>query len=331
MAPKTPKHRPFTRRQQRQNARFLAALRRTGNVRLACRELGVHRACYTKRRAKCAAFATNWDIALAAAHAAFHLAGGARLPEQGTVTRDCPHSSLRTRGGEPVIVRRSNGRLQLRLAPPGWMTRAAEQAFFSALSATANVRLSCAAIGFAPTSIYRRRNRSAAVAREMRLALQIGWERLEQAMLAAGLADSHEHDAWRTDHDHPPVPPLTADQALQLLHLHDKSVNQSWDKPHRRRRRGEPWETYTERLRAMWCAEKDREAEDAALRRAARWEETGDWRLEDEPAPPPDLPDLRHVTGWSKAAKIKVTYHPGRALFGGWRLSDWEKRKRSRR
>src|SRR5205085_6885922 len=113
------------------------------------------------------------------------------------------------------------------LAPAGWMTKAAEQAFFSALSATANVRLACAAAGFAPTSFYRRRGRSAAFAREMRLALRIGWERLEEAMLAAGLAHSHEDDAWRTDHDHPPIPPLTADQALQLLCLHNKTVNQS--------------------------------------------------------------------------------------------------------
>ena len=67
----TPKHRPFTPAQRRQNDAFLAALRRTGNVRLACRELGVHPGTYTKRRGKCAAFATEWDMVLAAAHAAF--------------------------------------------------------------------------------------------------------------------------------------------------------------------------------------------------------------------------------------------------------------------
>ncbi len=332
MAPLTPHHRPFTPRQQRQNARFLAALRRTGNVRLACRELGVHRATYTKRRARCAAFATRWDIALAAAHAAFSLAGGARMPEPSSplpAFREGPGvapASLRTRGGEPVITRTRNGRLQLRLAPPGRMTKAAEQAFFSALSATANVRLSAAAAGFAHSSFYARRDRSAAFAREMRLALKTGWDRLEWAMLAAGLADSHEDDAWRTDHDFPPIPPLTPDQALQLLCLHDKSVNQGWERPHRRKRRGEPWETYTERLRAMWMAEKGREAEEEALRRAAQYEATGDWRYEDEP-PPPALPDLRYVTGWSKADPKKPKHNADKALFGGWRLKDWKKRE----
>jgi len=326
-------YRPFTPRQQRENTRFLAALRRTGNVRLACRELRVNRSTYTKRRAKCAAFATLWDMTLAAAHAAFQLAGGERMPAarkgrgKADLSAESPQS-LRTEGGEPTIVRLANGKLQLRRAPPGRMTKAAEQLFFSALSASANVRLAAAAAGFAHSSFYKRRDRHAPFAREMRISLRIGWERLEGAMLVAGLPDNPEDNAWREQHDLPPVPPLTADQALQLLALHDKSVNQGWEKPHRRKRRGEPWETYTARLRAMWTAEKNREAEDEALRRAAHYEATGDWRYEDEPAPPPTLPPLELVTGWSKAAKIKVIYNPGRALFGGWRLADWKKRSR---
>ncbi|HKR24976.1 MAG TPA: hypothetical protein VJS15_06940, partial [Allosphingosinicella sp.] len=67
-------HRPFTRRQALQNEAFLAALRRTGNPRLAARLLGVHRSTYSKRRAKSAAFAQGWDAALVEAHAAFHRA-----------------------------------------------------------------------------------------------------------------------------------------------------------------------------------------------------------------------------------------------------------------
>jgi hypothetical protein len=103
-------------------------------------------------------------------------------------------------------------------------------------------------------------------------------------------------------------------------------VRQSWEQPHRRRRRGEPWETYTERLRAMWTAGKAREAEDAALRRAARYEETGDWRFEDEAAPP-ELPPLHLVTSWSRS-KGKPKHDPGAALFGGWRIGDSERKER---
>ena len=115
---------------------------------------------------------------------------------------------------------------------------------------------------------------------------------------------------------------------LQLLHLHQKSVELGWDLPHRKRRRGEPWETYTARLGAMWSCEERQRAEDEALRRAARYEETGGWRFEDE-APPPPLPPLEQVTGWSRA-KGGEKHHPETALFGGWRIADMEK-KRSRR
>jgi hypothetical protein len=119
--------RPFNRRQALQNAAFLAALARTGNARLAARELGVHRSTFTKRRAKSAAFAAGWEAALAAAHAAFQLAGGPRPPEavfasgakQSRAVRvrasgldrhraGAPRDDgrgLRTRGGEPTVVR----------------------------------------------------------------------------------------------------------------------------------------------------------------------------------------------------------------------------------
>jgi hypothetical protein len=311
--------RPFTRRQACENAAFLDQLRRTGNARLAARAVGAHRAKFTRRRASHAAFAAQWEMALAACHAAMTLGGGARPPEGKS-------DALRTQGGEPTIVRLKSGRLQLRLAPPGRMTRAAEQAFFRALAASANVKLSAAAAGFSYGSFYYRKYTRPAFAREMRLALKIGCERLECVLLAAGLPESWEDDAWR-NRAPAPIPPLTFDQAFQLLCLHDKSVNQSWEKPHRRKRRGEPWETYTERLRAMWTSEKRQEAEDAAVRRAARYETSGDWRFEDE-QPPPELPPLELVTGWSKADPNRKPHHPGVALFGGWRLEDWEKRKR---
>ena len=323
-------HRPFTRRQALQNQAWLEALRATGNPRLAALMLGVHRSTYLKRRVKSSAFAQDWDAQLAAAHADFHRSGGPRPPE-GTVTRDCPHPpSHRTRGGELCVGRTRGGRLQLRRAPAGWMTNKGEQAFFYALSATANVRLAAAAAGFSHTAFYARKRTRVAFAREMRLSLTIGYDRVESAALAAAMPESHADDAWRHN-DPPPIPPMTANQALQLLFLHNKTVRLDWDRPHRRKRRGEPWETYTERLRAMWTAEKGREAEDAALRRAARYEATGDWDLPGEK--PPELPPLHLVTGWSKANpdRAKAIYNPKLALFGGWRLKDWERKRNAKK
>lgn len=206
------------------------------------------------------------------------------------------------------------------------MTQAAEQAFFRALSASANVRLSAAAAGFAHSSFYARARAHRAFAREKRLALEMGYERLEIAAFAAALPESYEDDGWRHN-DPPPIPPMTANQALQLLVLHEKSVRQGWERPHRRRRRGESEAAYVERLRAMWTAEKAREAEDAAVRRAARYEGTGDWRLPEEPPPPP-LPALEQVTGWSRADPEKKVHDPGKALFGGWRIAHMKRKQR---
>ncbi|RZM13924.1 MAG: hypothetical protein EOP67_64800, partial [Sphingomonas sp.] len=63
----------FTRRQAAQNAAFLAALRRTGNVREAASTLGYNRSTFTKRRAAHPAFAARWDAALVIANAALNL------------------------------------------------------------------------------------------------------------------------------------------------------------------------------------------------------------------------------------------------------------------
>lgn len=311
----------FTRRQAAENDAFLDQLRRTGNARLAARAVGAHRAKFTRRRAKHPAFAAQWEMALAACHAAMTLGGGPRPPEGKS-------DALRTEGGEPTIVRLKSGRLQLRLAPPGRMTKLAEQAFFRALAASANVKLSAAAAGFSYGSFYYRKYTRPAFAREMRIALKMGCERLECVLMATSLPESWQDDSWR-NREPAPIPPMTADQAIQLLCLHDKSVNQSWERPHRRKRRGEPWEAYTERLRAMWVSEKRQEAEDAAVRRAAQYETSGDWRYEEE-QPPPPLPPLELVTGWSKADPNKRPHHPERPLFGGWRLDDWQKRKREK-
>ncbi|HEV2079221.1 MAG TPA: hypothetical protein VGR19_04915 [Allosphingosinicella sp.] len=233
-----------------------------------------------------------------------------------------------------MVVRRSNGKLQLRLAPPGRMTRAGEQAFFRALSASANVRLSARAAGFAHSSFYSKKRKAKAFAREMRLALKMGYDGLECALLAASLEGSHEHDSWR-NWEPLPTPPMTVSEAIQLLSLHQKGVRLGWDKPHRRKRRNESDEAYRERLRAMWTSEKNRQAEDEAIRRAAHYEATGNWRFEDE-APPPELPPLELVTGWSKACPEPVEgadpkkrkHNPRKAMFGGWRLEDWTKRSR---
>ena len=309
---------PFTARQRRENEAFLAALHRTGNARLSAREAGVKYGTIQHRRSGHPDFASRWDIALVDAHARFQAGGAPRLRSgQGPGN---PGSALRTAGGELVVVRTKSGRLQVRPARRGSLTKACEQLFLQALSATCNLRLSAAAAGASAAAFYRRRGRSEAFDRECRLALEEGYDRLEWAAVAASAPESHADDAWR-ENERPAVPPMTPNQMLQLLYLHEKSVRQGWEKPHRRRRRGESEAAYVERLRAMWTAEKAREAEAAAVRAAI---ELG----EREPPPPlPPLPDLAQVTGWSKASG-RQPHYPRLALFGGWRIAQMERKLR---
>lgn len=316
---------PFTPTQRRQNEAFLAALHRTGNVRLSAREAGVAYGTIQHRRRGHPDFASRWDIALVDAHARFQASGSLGLARDrvlGSARKGSPAvprrsaSALRTEGGEPVVVRTKSGRLQVRPACRGKLTRAAEQLFLSALSATCNVRLSAAAAGASPAAFYRRRGRSAAFDREFRLALERGYTQLEMAAFEAAAPDSHYHDAWRSN-DPPALPPMTISQSLQLLHLHEKSARQGWTPAHGRRRRGESDDTHRERLRAMSAAGRAREAEMEAVRAAIEMEESG------PPPPLPPLPDLAQVTGWSKASG-KAPHVPGVALFGGWRIKEME-------
>src|SRR5690606_31296438 len=133
------------------------------------------------------------------------------------------------------LVRLANGRLQLRTPARGIrrIDRAARQAFLAALSATANVRLSARAAGFAHSSFYRLRDYDPAFAREMRLALEMGYDRIEMALLESFESESCREDGWRHN-DPPAIPPMSAGEALQLLYLRQKEARLWGERPDRR-------------------------------------------------------------------------------------------------
>jgi hypothetical protein len=273
--------RPFNRRQAKENAAFLTALRRTGNAREAARSLGFHRSTMTKRRARDAAFAAEWDAALAFAHA--HLNTAEQQPET----------------TEPRAIRTASGRLQLRALPRRALDRAAEQAFLSALSATANVRLSAAAAGFSHSAFYARRRQSPAFAREMQLALETGYERVEMALMEAALASSYRDDAWRHN-DPPPIPSMSVDEAMMLLRLHHQSVRLQEEPPHIKRRRGESHEAHSYRLSAMYEARLQRARDAFDVAEAERRSATAATSESPFEEPLPTLPALDQVKGWRK-------------------------------
>lgn len=316
--------RPLTRQQQLENAAFLRALRKTGNVRLAAREVGVKYGTIQHRRGRHPGFAQRWDAALVFAQARLDRAGRSG-PVASTAANGAGQNPHRTQGGEPVVVRRKDGKLQMRRAQPGKLTKQCEQAFLSALSATANVSLSAAAAGAAEAAFYRRKRNNPAFAREWRLALAEGYERLEMALLESALPESFEDDHWRQN-DRPATPPMTANQALQLLYLHQKEAR-LWETPVPDRLR--PGETQVARsvmLGMIHEAKKELDRERfriAEAQRLARGEETwAEWG-------PGELPDLSQVTGWSKASG-KAPTDDSRALFGGWRIGNVPKGKRGR-
>ena len=300
--------RPLTRAQQLENRAFLRALRSCGNVREAARAVGAHRAKFTKRRAKHPAFAQAWDAALVLAHAAL---------------RDVPVDRTARAVAEPRVTRTAAGRLQLRRHQPGRLDRAAEQRFLAALSASANVRLAAKAAGFSHAAFYRRKRADPGFAREWGLALAEGFERLELALLEGMQPEAFAGDDWRRN-DPPAIPPMTANQALQLLYLHQKEVRLGGQHPELNPRLspGESREARSTRLRLMYEHRQAREQEMfriAEAERLARGEPTYcEWELG-------ELPDLSQVTGWSKA-KGRVAHDDSRALFGGWRIGDVRKK-----
>jgi hypothetical protein len=326
----------LTRAQALQNRIFLKLLRRTGNVRLTCRELGLNYGTMQDRKRKHPGFGLKWDAALLFAQAKFNEVGRRgplhrkRSPSPGNPGAEI--CSFRTVGGEMVVCRRNDGKLQMRRAQPGKLTREAEQAFLAALSATCNIRLAAAAVGAAFNAFNRRRRQDPAFDREMRMAIARGYEALEMALLEGMAAASHEHDDWRHN-DPPAIPPMSVNQALQLMYLHQKAALLVDEPSPIRRRKGESRAARNERLTLMAEA-RDQRAREAFEAAEAERREQGEpaWgpageavRLGLDPASL--LPDLAQVAPeiWSSADPAKDA-HSDAALFGGWRIEDMDKK-----
>ena len=116
---------------------------------------------------------------------------------------------------------------------------------------------------------------------------------------------------------------MTANQAIHLLNLHQKEARLWGNRPDRKARRGETSEQWSRRANRKWRAEKAWDREGYEVARAI--DEGGEAPARLEPAPP-RLPDLSQVTGWSNADPDRTPHDPARPLFGGWRLTDWERR-----
>lgn len=340
--------RPLTPAQAAQNRAFLKKLARAGNVRLACRELSLKYGTMQHRRRVSAGFAARWDAALVLFDAQLAKAAAAgrsplgavgtngrsrvapsaarplcsplravrykRSSKEGKNARSaslssCPAASFRTAGGEMTIVRTRDGRYQVQRAKAGRLTREAEQAFLSAVSATCNMSLAAAAVGSCFGAFNRRRRKDPGFAMELRMALRQGFETLELALFESSLPSEHEYGDWRHN-DPPAMPPMTANQGLQLMYLHHKAVLQLDEPDYLKRRRGESREAHGERLAAM-ADERDARArfefQVAEAGRAIRGEDAWGPAGEDVRRQL-GLVDLAQVTGRSPA--LDISFRP---------------------
>lgn len=253
-----------------ENQRFLKQLAGSGNLAAAALACGLKQGTLLYRRRHDPAFAQGWDAALALAEAAL-----------------APQARERWRGGAQTVVRGRNGRVQVQRTRPGRCDKAGEQRFLLALSATANIKLAAHAAGFTPGTFYRRAKSHPAFAREWREALTQGYERVELALLESGLPASHADDAWRHN-DPPTLPPMTVDQALQLLRQHERTARLLEEPGTIRKRRGESWDMHSFRLGEMMRVRRQRERDAFTIAEAERQARDG---LEEGEAPIV-LPDL---------------------------------------
>ena len=122
------------------------------------------------------------------------------------------------------IVAQSNRPIQAKSGRMRDWTLAKRTAFLTELASSCNVRRATAAVGMAPTTAYKLRDREPAFARAWQAALLIGYERLEAALLARALEAVGEIDFEALDERVALVEKMTVDQAIRILAQHRESV-----------------------------------------------------------------------------------------------------------
>ena len=209
-----------------ENRAFLTALASTGNVKQAAAEAGFWAETMHRRKARDPAFAARWDAAIETAREALARPAAARLLPDGTGER-------RARGDELVVRRGIGGQLQVRRARKGILTQAAADCFLAQLAASANVTHAAKTAGCDSSNFYALAQKDRVFAQAWREALEIGYDRLETALLSGAL------DPARGDWLGEGLEisgPVTAEQAIHLLNQHRNTVRLQGEVKDKRRR-----------------------------------------------------------------------------------------------
>jgi hypothetical protein len=120
--------------------------------------------------------------------------------------------------------------VQIARARLGQWTARVEERFLSVLAATCNVKAACAQVGMWPPSAYNHRKRWPAFAKRWDEAVEIGFVRIEAALIEAGCNLFSEQE-FEPDLA---ISGMTAMDALQLLYMHKHKVRGIGGRPGRR-------------------------------------------------------------------------------------------------
>ncbi len=169
---------------------FLALVQQTGNYRAAARALG-HKHLFNNRMRRDPAFRRRCEAAAVAADARLREADGPFLrpvevksmPPEDAGAPDGKPDKRPTRP-EQIIRRTSNGRLQISHVRDGCWTSEVETDFLARLRATGNFDASARAVGFQPSSLYRRMDEWPAFARDCREAPDAAGVMLDYRLVA---------------------------------------------------------------------------------------------------------------------------------------------------
>lgn len=129
-------------------------------------------------------------------------------------------------GGDDEYVAQRNRPVQARTARRNGWTKPRREDFLIELAASCNIVRAVALVDMSPSSAYRLRKRDSEFAAQWQAALEIGYERLETALVRRALEAVGEIAIEALDDRAEPVEKVTVDQAIAILRSHRESIRQ---------------------------------------------------------------------------------------------------------
>jgi hypothetical protein len=190
---------------------FFRALAETGNRTLAAERAKVSQSWVTLHRSTDPEFRARIDAAVAEAKARLGQAEGM-----------APPSGWGSLDGEELTVRAGRGRrTQIARARLTQWTPRVEERFLSVLAATCNVKAACD-VGMSVPGAYKHARRWSGFGERWREAVEIGYMRIEAGLLM--YAEARLAGGGTPVIPELQMPPMTIEQAIQLLHMHKHQV-----------------------------------------------------------------------------------------------------------